>query len=90
MTSNDDQRAAAVAQLDQVQAEMADMLNVIVGRVRTDIDAGRDRAIIFAQLVVNAVNHLGVPREGPGAYLFALAILRLATAPAPDDGVSDV
>lgn len=83
---SDGQRAAAVAQLDQVEAESAEMLDTIVGRVRADLDAGKkDRTIIFAQLVVSVVNTFGMSKDGPGPYVFATAILHLA-----DEGVAGV
>lgn len=84
----------AVARLDQLKAEMDRELTGIVGRVRTDLENGMDRTTILAKLVVDAVRIYNMPKEGPGVFMFASAVLRLAdqirTIPAPDDDDHEV
>lgn len=77
--NSDAARTAAIAQLDQVETEMSGVLDIIVAQVREDVLSNEiDRAKIYARLVVSIVNEYGMPKQGPGAYVFATALLRLA------------
>lgn len=76
-------RITATAEVDQVRAEMDAMLTKIVDKIRDDLTAGKDRSMVYAMLVVDIVKTFGLPKQGPGTYMLAAALLRLATREDP-------
>lgn len=76
--SEDEEKIFATAALDQIKASMDDAVGVIQGKVREDLASGTDTTLIWSQLVVNIVHEFKLPTEGPGAYVFASALLKLA------------